>query len=285
MTTQSADALGEGAVSWCGPLDIALYDRRELVRQEQVALAELSMDLLRRHGHRGDSQLWQPVQRLLRPLEDAHAALCWQPSDLRQHRRFAVDAMGLVLVRTGQLRRTYWQWSTAEWTSLVGTSTREFLDPWPGWLDKGVRPYVLAYAYLLGAFTGMRQIGRFHRNALAWRVFGRDLVEAAVGQVSEALAGWGYHGTEAHHATALCQLLLINRSPFLQDLTSEFLLRARRERLAGVRLDSTVHAIHRALAELGHVTLPPAPVFNQWPVAIDGAPAVRWSSAGTPPRP
>ena len=45
-------------------------------------------------------------------------------------------------------------------------------------------------------------------------------VEDAVGQVSEVLASWCYRGTEAQWAAVVCQLLLINRSPFLNDLTS-----------------------------------------------------------------
>jgi hypothetical protein len=55
-------------------------------------------------------------------------------------------------------------------------------------MDSGVRPYVLAFAYLVGGFTSLHQVGRFHRSAFAWRVFGRGSVEDAVGQVSEVLA-------------------------------------------------------------------------------------------------
>ncbi|MEU7989450.1 hypothetical protein AB0B56_31750 [Streptosporangium canum] len=108
--------------------------------------------------------------------------------------------MGLVLARSGQLGQTYWQWTAAEWIDLIGTTSQEFLRPWPGWLDSGVRPYVLTYAYLLGGFAELHEVGRFHRPALAWRAFGREAVDDAVCQVTKVLAGWGYHGTEAQWA-------------------------------------------------------------------------------------
>lgn len=99
MTALADGTLGEDSISWRWPISTDHYDHRELSDREQTALAELGIDLLRRHGHRDDARLWRPIQRLLKPLEDAHAALRSKPSDLRQHRRFAIDAMGLVLAR------------------------------------------------------------------------------------------------------------------------------------------------------------------------------------------
>jgi len=287
VTALAPEAAGDGAMSWCSPGDAGQHDRREMTAPERDALRELGMSLLRRHGHRDDAQLWAPVRKLVQPLDDARAALAWQPSALRQHERAATDAIGLVLARSGQLGTGYWQWTGAEWTGLIGTSSASFLRPWPSPMDSGVRPYVLALACLVGGFTALHQVGRFHRPALAWRVFGRDAVDDAVGQVSKVLASWGYHGTEAQWESAVCQLLLVNRSPFLNDLTSEFLLKVRASGLAGTRLDGTVHGIHRALAELGHVTQPPAPAFTAGPAAISDAPQAwaelveRWHDTST----
>jgi integrase len=273
--------------SWTWPVEVDCYDRRELSGLEGANLSELGMDLLRRHGYRDDPEVWRPIGRLLRPLEDTHAALRWQPAHTRHNRRFAVDAMGLVLLRSGELGKTFWQWSPAEWAELIGSSTQEFCRAWPGWLNQGVRPYVLAYGYLLAGFTDLQLVGRFHRPTLAWRAFGRAPVEAAVGEVGQVLVGWGYHGTEARWSTVVCHLLLINKSPFLHDLTGELLLRARRDGLIGGQLAGAVHGVHRALAELGHVGPPPAPNLAPGPVAIEGAPAAwtalveRWYATST----
>jgi integrase len=279
----TAAAITEAEAPW--PISVAGFDRRELSLLERRCLTELGADLLRRHGHRDDARLWKPIGRLLRPLEAAYAALRWQPPDLRHQRRFAIDAMGLVLMRSGQLGTAYWQWRTEDWTSLIGTSAAEFLQPWDGWLDSGVRPYVLAYGYLLAGFTGLHRIGRFLRPALAWRVFGREPVDAAVEQVQKILAGWGYGGTEDRWATVTCQLLLISRSPYLGDLTDDLFERVRRDRLLGERLDGAVHGVHRAVAELGFVT--PPSLVGSGPAAITGAPAAwtamleRWYATST----
>ncbi|MEY9932447.1 integrase [Catenulispora sp. GP43] len=256
-------------------LDAADFDRRELSRRERHCLVELGADLLRRQNYRDDQRLWRPIGRLLQPLEAARASLRWQPPDLRHQRRFAIDAIGLVLMRSGQLGTAFWQWTAEDWTALIGAGAEEFGRPWEGWLDKGTRPYVLAYGYLLAGFTELHSIGRFHRPALAWRVFGREPVDAAVDQVQQVLAGWGYGGTEDRWATATCQLLLINRSPLLADLTDDLFHRVRRDRLLGGRLDGSVHGVHRAVAQLGIVT-PPATV-GSGPVPISGA-AEAWTS-------
>ncbi len=279
----TAAAVIAAEASW--PINDVGFDRRELSRLERRCLTELGADLLRRHGYRADARLWKPVGRLLRPLEAAYAALCWQPPDLRHQRRFAIDAMGLVLMRSGQLGTAYWQWSSEEWTSLIGASAAEFRRPWDGWLDASVRIYVLAYGYLLAGFTDLHRIGRFLRPALAWRVFGREPVDEAVEQVLKILAGWGYGGTEDRWTTVTCQLLLINRSPSLGDLTDDLFERVRRDRLLGGRLDGAIHGVHRAVAELGFVT--PPSLVGSGPAAITGAPAAwtamleRWYATST----
>ena len=185
MTAFAFEEAGDGAGSWPWPGDVGRCDRREMTATERDALRELGRDVLRRHGHRDDVRLWQPVRRLLRPLDDARASLQWQPSALRQHERAATDAVGLVLARSGQAGTAWWQWTDAEWISLIGTSSEEFTRAWPWPVENGVRPYVLALACLAGGFSSLHQVGRFHRAALAWRAFGRDTVDDAVGQVSK----------------------------------------------------------------------------------------------------
>ena len=282
MTALAPAEAGDGAGSWPGDAG-----RREMTGAERDALRELGASVLRRHGYRDDALLWQPVRRLLQPLDHARASLRWQPSALRQHERAATDAAGLVLARSGQLGTAWWQWTDAEWAGLIGTSSEEFTRAWPWPVENGVRPYLLALAYLAGGFSSLHQVGRFHRPALAWRVFGRDTVDDAVGQVSKVLSAWGYHGTEAHWESALCHLMLANRSPFLHDLTSEFLQDARAGGLIGTRLDGTVYGIHRALAELGYAGSPPTPAFTSGPAAISGAPEAwtelveRWHATST----
>jgi len=283
----TATGAGGREGTWTWPVDIDLYDRRELSGPERASLNELGMDLLRRNGFRDDPKAWRPIRRLLLPLEDAYAGLRWQPASTRHNRRFAVDAMGLVLARSGQLGTAFWQWTVTDWADLIATGAQEFTRPWPRSIDHGSRPYILTYGYLLTGFTDLQLIGRFQRPVLAWRAFGRDLVQQAVDTVEKVLAGWGYDGNHVDWSGVVCQLLLINRSPFLSDLSDDLLRRVRSDRLIRGQLAGSLHGVHRALAELGHVEAPPNPRTTSGPAVMDGAPAgwtelvERWHATST----
>jgi hypothetical protein len=179
--------------AWAWPLDPAGYDRRaELDAAESRALGELGWLVRRPRGHDPDLPQWRVIGRLLRPLDDARAALGWCP-DTRDHQRAVTDAIGLILHRCLEKRSSYWAWSADDWLRLIAPTSKEFTAAWPGWIDGMVRPYVAAFAYLIGGFTGFDQLGSFNRQALAWRVFGKDLVEDPAAQVTATLQGWGYH--------------------------------------------------------------------------------------------
>ncbi|MEU7989449.1 hypothetical protein AB0B56_31745 [Streptosporangium canum] len=68
----SVGILGEEAASWNWPVDADRYGQSRLSEHERTVLEELE---LRRHGHRDDGELWRPIGRLLRPLEDTHAGM------------------------------------------------------------------------------------------------------------------------------------------------------------------------------------------------------------------
>jgi hypothetical protein len=256
-----------------------------LTELELAGLEGLGPKLLRRHDHDTDAR-WPTIRRLLRPLDDAREALRWGP-DTRHQRRYALDAVGLVLMRCGERRQGFWGWSAQDWADLIGACAEEFRRPWPGRIDSGVRPYVIAYAWLLGGFTDFPRIGRFHRVSLAWRVFGRQPVEDAVQRIGGVLTSWGYRPDDQQLSTAVCQMLLLNRSPLLPDLTDEVLVRLRRDAASGPRLAGGLHGIHRAVAALGHVNPPPAPKYGNGPATIEGTArgwaewVERWHSTST----
>jgi hypothetical protein len=84
-------------------------------------------------------------------------------------------------------------WSAQDWADLIGVGASSLRDSWPGQVGSSARPYLLVYAYLVTGFTAFDRVGRFHCRSLAWRVFGREPVDDAIGQMSDVLTGWGYH--------------------------------------------------------------------------------------------
>ena len=83
-----------------------------------------------------------------------------------------------------------------------------------------------------------------------------------------------------------CQVLLLNRSPHLEDLSTGLFERVRRERLLPGARGNTLHAMQRAVAELGFCDPPQRPTGRHSPRA-GGGPAAwaewaeRWHGTST----
>ena len=192
------------------------------------------------------------IARLLRPLGVVSAGLDSPPTPHR--RRAMLDVIAVLLVRCTEAGRTFWGWTRQEWVHLVGRDQAEFRRAAPGWAGDEVRPCLAAHAHLLGSFTEFHRPGSFQRLTLSWRIFGRDRVNGEITRARAALAGWGYQlgrDDDTLLPVVACQLFLLNRSPHLEDLTTELFDSARRDRLVdGTRLN-TIHALQRAVSALG----------------------------------
>jgi site-specific recombinase XerD len=254
VTSISTAGRADSSGPWQWPVDAARYDTAPLLRAaEQDAVAELGPGNLRRLArHDPAAPGWKQIRRLLRPLDDATAAL---EGPLTSHRRRAMlDATAVALLRCAETGRSYWSWTDEEWAGLLGQDQDGFRKAAPGWADDAVRPYLAAHAFLLGGFTAFCRLGSFSRLTLAWRVFGRDRVDSETGRIRSVLAGWGYRlGRDDDQLLPMvaCQVLLLNRSPHLEDLSTGLFERVRRERLLPAARGNTLHAMQRAVAELG----------------------------------
>jgi hypothetical protein len=152
-----------------------------------------------------------------------------------------------------------------------------------------VRPQLAAHAFLLGGFTAFHRLGSFSRLALAWRLFGRDRVNSEIRRIRAVLAEWGYRlGRDDDKLLPMvaCQVFLLNRSPHVDELTTDLFDRIRRQRLlTGTRLN-TVHAMQRAVAQFGCCD-PPALGTGRHAVRASGGPQTwaqwveRWYTTST----
>ncbi|MEU5547579.1 tyrosine-type recombinase/integrase [Streptomyces sioyaensis] len=103
------------------------------------------------------------------------------------------------------------------------------------------------------------------------------------------LAGWGYQlGREDDQLLPMvvCQVLLLNRSPHLEDLTTTLFERIRDERLLPAARGNTLHATQRAVAELGFCDPPQRMTGRHSARASGGSPAwaawvERWYDTST----
>lgn len=213
----------DGGPAWQWPVNVAAYDRSpSLSRQEARALAVLDDDLrewLRCRRHRW---AWRALDRLVRPLADGRAVLT-EPT--RRQGRCADVAVAAILRQCAREQAAFWGWSTTIWTTQ-----REFCAAHPAWIDRQVRHYLIALPCLLHCLTDLRPLGNYKRVLLAEKVFGPALVQAFIGRVAGVLVGWGYQNASTGRAfpRVLCETLLHNRSPRLEDVTPALLEDLRR---------------------------------------------------------
>ncbi|MBN2196117.1 MAG: tyrosine-type recombinase/integrase [Polyangiaceae bacterium] len=231
---------------WRPPLPTPHYRREPaLTKKERDAIiAHLGhRDPRTRRRNRGLFALPDnhPLAPLLRPALDALAMM----GTRRHDQNSALDILLRACLDAGA---TFWAWDREQWLDLLGRNSREFRPRVDAVVSQSVRMDLAAIAYLHGWFRDVRALGRFRRDALARRVFGQDIVHAAAKRVTEPLKQWGYH-PGVPHLGCLCEALLQNESPHLEDLTTEGLERFRMQADIGKR--SLFYQLSKSLAVIG----------------------------------
>ena len=243
------EARAEGAWDW--PVDVSGYDRDPSLRQtERDALADL---VLRDHlggGRRFSALLHdlEPARRLVRPLEDALGAI----GGRRDHKEAALRVMLRMCVLED---RAYWGWDAATWRGWLRNWGRARADTWQKRVPlppADCRPPMLGAGYLLGCIPDLLDIPHVEWAGVARLVFGQDVVNANIARVRAALQELGYGPPGIRWiAGVLGAVLLLNRSPALEDLNEGVINDLRQQSgWSGPRRHG-VFALGRALAHLG----------------------------------
>lgn len=267
-------------------LDLSGFDQTSnLFARERDALMSLGWQLRRFRGHDAALLEWNTIRRLVAPLDAATLAL-WADYNPSRQPRSSKDAVATILLRCAEENSIYWNWSEDDWVRLICTHWSSFRTPWPGHVEISVRRDVVACGYLLCGFNAFHRLGKINRLAFAYRIFGRKAVESAQERVAAKLETWGYRSarTDLQMRTVIAQLLLVNRSARLEDVTEEVLCRLRDDLCVG-RRGSSLYAIHRAIAGLGFANPPVRPSYThqehleaatEWMTWVE-----RWSATST----
>jgi integrase len=219
MKKQTAQSLQPRSV-WRSPVRREDYDSSaSLTLKEEKVLAEL-LSSNRRWGN--DIRLQNELGRLITPLRDALASVDGNEC----HKDMAVATL---LMACGRERQSFWGWDRLEWSRVLGASKKQLVGVNGAPVDSETRACMATAGYLLGCFTDMRVMGEFKRMSMAYKVFGREIVESATNAVKETLIKWGYASAKltVFEAT-VSEALLLNRSPHLHDLSAEKLDEFRR---------------------------------------------------------
>jgi hypothetical protein len=192
---------------WVWPVDVAGYDRTPELKKHEIISLDQNLPRLVQGTLPFNVMRQAKADRLLEPVEAVFNHVCFQ-----RNRRPAMKI--LLLKEMLSRRRSLWGWTEDEWLDTIKKSGRD-------------RHFVTAAAYLLCEFDGLHRLGRrnFVFCCLAYRVFGRERLRAVFSEVTQTLVGWGYRERMAgtYVPRVLCELLVTNRSPRLEDLNLEVL--------------------------------------------------------------
>jgi integrase len=219
---------------WQWPLDCTRYDRSpfftETERQEIAVLAARTGGPGKQGGPGGSwpHESYQVLQRLLQPLYDVCYVGLKGHAESTKHLHQA--AIIRAFLREMDYRQApYWAWEESTWIEFIAPSLEQF-NTHLGWSwaprshpQAGTRLRVLLAAYLFGVLPDPRKCGDYIPTIkLATLVFGKEHLDAAFERVVGHLSSQGYSLSRPLELTrAICAILLLNRSPFLEEVTDE----------------------------------------------------------------
>lgn len=207
------------------------------------------------------------LARLEQPLMDV--------MHLRSHDKGRTCAVRKVMF--GEMFRrgtTFWAWSYEDWCAVLHPSSKLFIDQYER--HQEARLSIMDAAYLLAGFSDLQAAGQtIERARSANFYFGADRVAAECQRVMEVMGGFGYsqkEGTVELVRGVLSLLFLLNRSPYLEDLSTEFMgqviAQIQVERIA--QIASTIRLV---LHQMGLIDLPDVhPASTIYPEIADMAP-------------
>jgi integrase len=234
---------------WRWPVNVTAYDTNHgLYEIERVALADLAR---RRVG--GKRRLWTRAytcfDRLLEPLNDVLGIT-------KATSRTRSGVISVLLREMGERNSSFWGWGRNDWLDILCTDGNVFRDRHKCAND--CRHHIMTAAYLLCEVRDFHGIGRFEQLRFADKVFGIDYVEAAVSTVLKEVNDWGYSKTTSSVLALpnlICELLLANGSPRLEDLSRETVELVRDGGMAK-RLKSIIVLVSQVLARLEIINSP-----------------------------
>lgn len=207
------------AKKWRMPIVPESYDRSPLTSEELAALAIASRLGSKARGLTGLDYAKAELQRLQTPVYDVIALRSRDVHRCRKIRR-------VLYCEMAQRGTVFWQWSQDEWIEIICPTFQEYAKKHG---TNGARPALMDIAYLLGGITDLRAAGQKRESTtMARYIFGEKIIEQEYKRITDVLLGQkgrGYSSGQYMQALrqTLCSLFLLNRSPYLEDLTEELL--------------------------------------------------------------
>ena len=243
----NAGEAAQGAKSkhqWVWPVDLAQYDRRPtLTAQERKAIVAI-FEGSRRREFAGEP--WRTkLRRLLAPIVDV-----LKFSDAT--RQILGGVVSFIFSEMLRRNSSFWNWPERDWENMLRLPIRTYSSA--RGVRSEIRPHMLALAFLLHRLGDLYSCGQVERIPLANKVFGQSNVDASTKRVADTLKSWGFSDAVNRKLqnTVLCDVLLLNGSPFVEDLTAEVFERAYNADMT-IQWRRCLQRISRVLVALGAI--------------------------------
>jgi len=185
------------------------------------------------------------LTRLMQPLADVFAVI-------EGDKEAKVNSIHLLLRMCAREGQPFWVWEHSTWLRVLGTSREGFFTIHkPGNLTE-IRQYIIAAAYLLDCFRDLPALGGIEMVKLAYKVFGRERLEANLAPIVKVNEQWGYSqgGRVAALRSLVAEVLLLNGSPNIRDITHPFLQQLYEAMEAVVPGQAMIYRLSRILVSL-----------------------------------
>ncbi|WP_157507632.1 tyrosine-type recombinase/integrase [Ktedonobacter racemifer] len=201
-----------------------------------------------RFSPKWETQFGACLARLLHPLDEVLTITGASKSNRN-------GTVIILLREMHRLQTSFWAWSEQEWIGVLHPRAAIFAKHHGG--ADAYRSHLLAASYLLGGLSDLAAIGHFTQDWLAVRVFGRDILDLLVEHVGGEMIrlGFGKKMVDVHLHNLLYEVLLMNRSPRLEDLSFEVLTEIR-PKLTSTHLKSYIVSFTHALVSLDYLEKP-----------------------------
>lgn len=237
MTSSSQTVTRQSVMEWHMPIVPDSYNRSSLTGEELWAL-ERYCQLNSRNGRYQEAIIARKLlTRFFQPLTDVFR--------LRHKERSAMyigDVHRIMMREMYRRGTTFWSWSEMEWVDTL-CSTPSLFSSKHG-KKSCVHMAIMDTAYLLGGMTDLRAVGiGFHISEAARAYFGTNLMFEQWKRVLNTLVEKGYgqgKTTAGKLRQCLSMACVLNRSPYLEDISEALLISAGEEstgmRQAGQRI-------------------------------------------------
>jgi len=231
---------------WAWPLDFEIYDRTPaLTPSEHEALALFLLPQRDRAQIVSRALEQGKLTRLMQPLSDVFAVI-------EGGKEAKINSIHLLLRTCAREGHPFWAWEHPTWLRVLGTTRSEFFTIHkPGNLTE-IRQYIIAAAYLFGCFRDLPALGGIEMVKLAYKVFGRERLETNLAPIVRVNEQWGYSqgGRVAALRSLVAEVLLLNGSPNIREITHPFLQNLYEAMEAVVPGQAMIYRLSRILVSL-----------------------------------